>query len=1295
MKHRKSILTGIAAGLIAVTLTFTSRGVAACPQITAFAEEVSEEEQQESVNSGAADTASSEEEVPEALNEYSAGTTDENAVETTNEDPTEGVSDQETSAPSAAKPRRIIRNPDEAPAMRTYEFYSDSDYKTMVDSQTVKNGEYLTEPSKPEKSGSVFIGWSTDEGETMLSFGEDHPITDIAGENGSVETVRVCAVFEQKYTVTFHDTDNSIIKVENADNSSISVDDVTFNVLDGYYVSAWTTDPQGSEEGKITNTLSKESVEEMDSDKDGNLDLYPIVKGVCWIVFDDSLDEADTRSSYVEPVYIKAGEKISRPETDPSRPGYQFKGWSTKKNAGASDFFDFDTPVTENTVLYAQWETQETTYTIQVMMEKLVDHKYVPGNYAVAGEYKVNGEKPKAQTGTVLNPSSDSSGKAANIPTEQELTTWFDSDEANIENSTYWDFDHIEQDVPVKGDGSTILHVYFKMHEFQVRAGLSRLMSNGTRRIMYTPYVWTVDAEAAAAVSDIEVTFNGKTYKVGENDDFSFTARYGESLEGKLPQLTDITVHKKQGVSPSGLDQYNWYNNVDNCNGVRGWWLGGNNVSSSLSYMTTALIPSSYTRGSKAAVSIGGWFWYPLTFGTLHTMLENPDDDGFTDNVKNNAYTHNVHIYAGEIKGFTHYSPEDTTVEANSAAPEGYQDRKTDTEKAEYCYYYIRDRYALRIYNHDQLLAEYNSDDKTSENAKIKWGASLKKYAVDGTKLTRPTGIDDAYQFLGWYTTEDCQEGTEFNIETDVMPMNNLTLYAKWGVPDVHVTFDLDGGTSDSISDTPVAVTYGTTVPRPAAPTKDGYLFAGWEYSDTGKMFNFSTKLFADTTLKARWTNQTTFKVIYDAGEGSVEPVDSKKYENGSGAIVLGAPSVVPEGKYFYGWQFADGNVYQKGNVLTVRAEYTEPSEEGQYQIILTAVYGDKQPGTTLIYNPNGGSGDPYIVSADNNVNLKLVDDSVAGFSRVGYKFIGWNTKPDGDGDSYKAGDTVVVDRQGTDDMPNILYAQWKETKYTVTYIDGVDDAEVFKDDVHSDIPAGADTPGFAGGTPVRDGYTFAGWTPAVSETVTGDATYTASWTKASKEEPENPVTPVTPTTTYTVTYTDGVNNSEVFKDQVFSDLTSGTKTPAFNGTPTRDGYKFKGWTPTVAETVTDNATYTAIWEKVSKEETTTPVTPVTPTTPDNPATAGTTTAPATTDKKDTSKEKTDTAKGDTTPSTVAPNKDNGTAQNANASSKTANSPGTGDESHPMIYVLGVLAAAAVLAAVIAVMRRRHRFDER
>ena len=121
--------------------------------------------------------------------------------------------------------------------------------------------------------------------------------------------------------------------------------------------------------------------------------------------------------------------------------------------------------------------------------------------------------------------------------------------------------------------------------------------------------------------------------------------------------------------------------------------------------------------------------------------------------------------------------------------------------------------------------------------------------------------------------------------------------------------------------------------------------------------------------------------------------------------------------------------------------------------------------------------------------------------------------------------------------------------------------------------------PGVPATEPTRAGYTFKGWNTAkdgsgdryTSETkVSKSLTVYAQWEA------------VAPAPTYTVTYTDGVDSEVVFEDQVTSGLSAGTATPAFKGTPNRDGYTFKGWLPEVAATVTEDVIYVAQWHKNS-----------------------------------------------------------------------------------------------------------------
>lgn len=109
--------------------------------------------------------------------------------------------------------------------------------------------------------------------------------------------------------------------------------------------------------------------------------------------------------------------------------------------------------------------------------------------------------------------------------------------------------------------------------------------------------------------------------------------------------------------------------------------------------------------------------------------------------------------------------------------------------------------------------------------------------------------------------------------------------------------------------------------------------------------------------------------------------------------------------------------------------------------------------------------------------------------------------------------------------------------------------------------------------TPTRTGYTFKFWSregqngDVTGQTVNGWTNLYAVWEK----------------NTYTVTYTDGVNG-EAFADQAYTAKYEDA-TPAFEGTPARKGFVFDGWTPEVAETVTDNATYTAQWKPVQPDK--------------------------------------------------------------------------------------------------------------
>lgn len=128
---------------------------------------------------------------------------------------------------------------------------------------------------------------------------------------------------------------------------------------------------------------------------------------------------------------------------------------------------------------------------------------------------------------------------------------------------------------------------------------------------------------------------------------------------------------------------------------------------------------------------------------------------------------------------------------------------------------------------------------------------------------------------------------------------------------------------------------------------------------------------------------------------------------------------------------------------------------------------------------------------------------------------------------------------------------------YSVTYTDGVDDAVVFDDQTTYGLTKGANTPGFSGGTPTREDYTFKGWSPKVEANVSGDTyaiVYTAQWEEIQKYSVTYALTDdVKPTN-----YSEPIDNNKYTKDQEYTvDDTYNKGSEVVEGGYT---YTFSGW---------------------------------------------------------------------------------------------------------------------------------------
>ena len=158
-----------------------------------------------------------------------------------------------------------------------------------------------------------------------------------------------------------------------------------------------------------------------------------------------------------------------------------------------------------------------------------------------------------------------------------------------------------------------------------------------------------------------------------------------------------------------------------------------------------------------------------------------------------------------------------------------------------------------------------------------------------GVGATLPTADDMTYTghtFVGWYDNENLTGSPVTAIggtET-----GNKEYWAKWEINQYTITFDTAGGSVV----TPITQNYGTAITAPAAPTKTGYTFTGWDRAIP------ATMPAENLTITAQWTvNQYT--IAYDLAGGTAEG-NPDTYTIETGAFTLKNPT--KSGYTFTGW---------------------------------------------------------------------------------------------------------------------------------------------------------------------------------------------------------------------------------------------------------------------------------------------------------------------------------------------------------------------------------------------------------
>ena len=396
----------------------------------------------------------------------------------------------------------------------------------------------------------------------------------------------------------------------------------------------------------------------------------------------------------VEPIYARFGAPIS--VDTPTKPGYTFESWTPSIPAAMPD---------ENTSYKASWKIGESGFTVVFWYENANDD-----GYSVAGTYTPADVKPG---------------------TEKK------SDDYKNQNFTGRDAKHFTynaakaETVTVKGDGSTVLNVYYTRNTYTL-----------TFREL-TCSRWH--------------THNNSCYKVYK----TITAKYQADIHNNFPI--------KDGNNTI------WWDVPDGCESFKADTMLG----------SIDTMPGENIVFEKADSQSGAVLYYYIETLNGETGTYTHDGKSFKlykqitiEKECQLTYSEEFH----NITGFTQWwsDPKFDKMEQGGVAYAGYHDGGWFGSS----YYYINDKnylcytrnsYNLKFYNYNAYV-----DDK---GGSVQYEAPLSGYNFTPTY---PANLEkNAYVFAGWYTTAGCYEGSEANLNTMTMPASNVILYAKW-TPKTH-----------------------------------------------------------------------------------------------------------------------------------------------------------------------------------------------------------------------------------------------------------------------------------------------------------------------------------------------------------------------------------------------------------------------------------------------------------------------------------------------------------------------------
>ena len=764
--------------------------------------------------------------------------------------------------------------------LTTFEFVANG---TTVSTQIVKSGDTLIAPTAPDAIGQAFVGWVDEAGNPFTGFGKQAEITETTKRT-------ITARYEAALYVYFLNPDGTqIMRTEKVgDHEAHDFTAISYDVDSTHKLVGWAAEKNGT-----TNIADKITVPKGST----SVNVYAIIKEGYWISFDSD------GGSIVDSQFVLNGGQLDLNEnTNPTKLGYTFDGWyngPTKVEKG--------TTVASSMTLTAHWKAAQVNYTVIHWWENADDN-----------EYSFH---------------------------ESETKTGLTGSEVNAKAKSYEGF--TAQPVTkktIKGDGSTIVSVYYKRNVYEV-----------------TFYSFSEGF--------------GLWYKPSkEYTDLKITAKYGQDISKQWPTMNgSSTWRTKDG---SGAYQVNI--GTMPLGGAKFYGPKTGKKYETASYYVEVL------PGETSDVTVGG-IQYKLDHkdtspgtGYFVTKEDQYPLKGFTFNEKsstkieedyNNAkfyYTRNSY----KIK-FINNGKEDKSVEKKYEQSISNENYTPDKPNSLATYYEFDGWYDNELCEGEKYVFDGKTMPAQNVTLYAKWTAKkisltynlnnpkgtvdkdTKKVAagtIASTVLPSASSIE-GYSFAGWYVADENGHMTTVAFNANDAITKDTSVIGKWLYNGkLTVKYVADGVEAPKDNNVYAGGAKATVA---SGVTKEGKKFLGWQLDkldrnvyQPGQSFEVNKDLADDKnviTLKAVFgDSQTSAILTYHRGNGNGEDhsdailnnVEVTLKNTSDPSLSYTAPG---EDYYFAGWATSVEDA-QKGNAAYAAGERVRVNADSSNDLYATWV---------------------------------------------------------------------------------------------------------------------------------------------------------------------------------------------------------------------------------------------------------------------------------------------------------------------------------------------------------------------